>query len=159
MVPVQALGDVWVLVQIATTVVQKLHAAATTAPKEVRELIDNTKYLESTLKHTKAALEEHGAILRSQDDVQEGLLIVLRNCGETLGDLKKVVKEYEKIVSEDGTTATATVEKRRKQWADAFKTGYCRIKWTTMDGTIDHIRKLMGQHFTALQLTISNLNL
>lgn len=150
------LGDIANIVKLGVKVATLLHEAAKIAPKEIRDIIQQVDYLHAVLRSTKTALEDHGAILRQHPDIKRAIAKVFRNCEETLNELHEVAKEYERAIQRDGVPRDEATVKER--WAKAFKTGYLRAKFLTMDEALAGINENLRGHMAALNLMMQNLH-
>jgi hypothetical protein len=147
---INGLGDVYILVQITTTAVEKL-AAARHAPKEVRELIEDAHAFKTCVSEAHTTIHNNGAILKPHDGIKRSMVWLLKRCEETAGEMQKIALSYEDIVEKEGEATRADVV--RNQWLRALKTGYQRIKWTTMDEAVKELRTQLTQHIQVLGLT------
>ncbi|KAF7503244.1 hypothetical protein GJ744_004072 [Endocarpon pusillum] len=155
---IQGLGDAWVIIQIATKVIQVLRHAAKNSPKEVTDLIEEAENFRTCLDHVKSVIDNDGAILKPHDEIKRGLLQVLKRCGELVESLQNTASSYESIVKNEGDASDG--DAKRKQWLTAFDKGYrgfLRIKWTTLEAAVKDVRMLLQQHMTALQMIIQSL--
>jgi len=157
---IQGLGDIWLLVQAGTIVIQKLYAAATTAPQEVKDLIDDAATFKALLRQTEISIHKHGTILRQHDDVKAAIVRVFRRCGDMLDHLERIANSYESIVETEGEASGD--ERRRKQWLKAIDNAYKayrRVRWTTEDGALRELRHLLHEHEGRLQTVMSSLSM
>lgn len=157
---IQGLGDIWLLIQAGTTVIQKLRAAATTAPQEVKDLIDEAATFKAWLIQTQISIHTHGKILRQHDDVKAAIVRVFRRCGEMLDHLEMIANCYKSIVEKEGEAPGD--ERRRKQWLKAIDNAYKayqRVKWTTEDEALRGLRHLLHEHEAHLQTVMSSLSM
>jgi hypothetical protein len=152
-----SISDIYLLVSLGGAVTKRLHSAEATAPQEVRRLILEVGYLQATLFLTRSMLEDHGAVLKQFDDLKDGILRVFERCEGTLRDLDFVAKEFERIRVDNQGIKTLGKD-TKGSWEQAFKNYYITgTKWATMDDAINHIRQLLAEDFTALQLTMQSL--
>jgi hypothetical protein len=157
---IQGLGDIWLLVQAGTIVIRKLHAAATTAPQEVKDLIDDAATFKALLRQTESSIYRHGTVLKRHNDVKAAIVLVFRRCGDMLDHLERIANAYENIVEREGEAPGD--ERRRRQWLKAIDNAYKayqRVRWTTEDGALRELRQLLHEHEAHLQIVMSSLSM
>jgi hypothetical protein len=155
---IQSLGDVFVLVQLATFVVQTLNDAATKAPKQVKDLIDDASRLKRMLTNMETIIDRQGAALKPHDEIKQDMVQILIRCGEMVKGLEHIATSYESIAAKEGEGAGS--ESRAKQWLKAMNSLqvlYRRVKWTTVDAAVKDLRGLLQQHMQALQVIMQFL--
>lgn len=157
--PIGAIGDIIRLVEISYTVAQALRIACTSAPKEVEALADDVVTIHNILRLTNTTLDSHGGSIRNLEDVKTEITNVFGRCWSALQEIDSIVNKYTLITQRDSGSLSGGRWGSRDAWAEAFKVGYMRVRWTTMEGAIDHIRKRLNQQCQALDLIIKSLQM
>jgi hypothetical protein len=155
---VQGLGDIFLLVQSVKLLIETLHAAVRKAPKQVQGLLEDVAALERLIVAINSMVNEHGAVLKPHDDIKSGMVQILPRCGEMVEGLAQIASSY-KIIVENEEEASED-ESKANQWLRAMSSPrvlYLRVKWTTMENSIQKLRELLAQHMQALQTILQLL--
>ena len=158
MVPITGVGDLAVVVTLSAQVLQILRSAVHSAPGEIHDLVRYVEMLDTVLQSMRSALEDHGEIPPQRANVMCSLELVLRRCEDTLVGLRTIGDEYGQVLR-TSNAVPPDEDSRCRLWQDALNRGFLRLKWPTTSDLTAELCTRINQHFTALNVTTSALQM
>ena len=158
-----SIGDAYLMAKIALRIGQAFSKGMNSAPTQVREL-------ESLLYSLSVALNAVGAAHEAKRDVDtepldysslpkrappqfhnnQGVLLGVLSCRETLGHLEAILDRYGEI----SDAADRSSESLPKRWGRGLKTNWKKIIWTTEGGDLAELKSTLTVYTNSLNLIL-----
>jgi hypothetical protein len=122
------------------------------APEEIEQLIQDTRSLQQTLECVNT-LYNQPEFVHIPRELQASLANNLKDCEDTLQDLKKTTEEYATVVRENGQYE----QNRSDTWDHALQ----RLRWTNTStkDTVTRFSRRISQHIQLLNTTMQTITL
>ncbi|KAF8248967.1 hypothetical protein K440DRAFT_599428 [Wilcoxina mikolae CBS 423.85] len=137
-----SIGDILLLSQLSYKLYGVLTSDRQSAPSTLRELSTSVFGLRCALEHLSQHLST-SKLPPGTTKMHANLSLMITNCGDTLGELDRVLKSYEEkvIVKEKGTRG-----KMKREWN--------RIMWSVEEKGLSEIRGKIMQHTEGIQMVV-----
>lgn len=144
-------GDILMLSQVAWKTGRAFTAGRKDAPPEFQAVETDVGGLAQALKQLAEALHAKAnvnPISECDDEIQNGVAIILSSCHRTIHDLDSLVDRYQ-VIKKYRIVGGFAIE---RSWIDLVLAQYKAIIWTTEGGNLHDLTSLLQMHTKSIRL-------
>jgi hypothetical protein len=148
---VPSIGDILTLSQVAWKIGRAFTADRKNAPIEFQEVETKVSALAAALKQLAEALHaeaEHSLIQAADEEIRNGIELILKSCKRTINDLDSLV-DHSQVIRKHRTVGGFAIE---RSWSDLVLKEYNSMIWTTEGGDLQSLQDLLQMHTNSISL-------